>query len=194
MFNRISLSALAIIAALLSACAQLPKTPVADSPGRPAQALTQWHMKGKVGITTLTERVNASINWQQQESDFSISLSGPFGQGRADLIGDASGIVLATGGQTYRGTSAKDLMQQQLGWSVPVQHFTYWAKGIPSPLAPVTGLSYDEQGSLSALEQDGWQVSLSRYTTVDGWQLPGRMSAKTDQIALLVVAKEWLLD
>ncbi len=186
-------SAILLSLAGLTACAVQPLSsgPVAN--GQPAQTLSHWQIKGKVGITTERERVNANLDWQQQAHTYNISLSGPFGQGRADLMGDEHSIALTTGDQTFHGASAEQLMQQQLGWSVPVRHFAYWAKGVPSPLAPVTAVEYDDQGSLSTLVQDGWQVSLSRYSNINGWQLPGRLSAKTEQVALLVVAKEWHL-
>ena len=184
---------LALLAVVISGCAQQPQIVAPAPSGQAAQALFHWHVKGKVGITTQQERVSANLDWQQMADAYRISLSGPFGQGRADLDGDDTSITLTTGNQTYRGANAEQLMQQQLGWSVPVRHFAYWAKGIPSPLAPITAVEYDAEGALSTLVQDGWQVNLSRYSIVDGWQLPGRVSAKTEQIALLMVAKEWHL-
>lgn len=184
---------LATALSLLTACANQP--PQADLPGayRNAEALSQWQLKGKVGITTPADRVNATIGWQQNEHRFAIDLSGPFGQGRTAIEGDDQSITVTTGNQTVSGQSAQDLMQQQLGWSVPVMHFAYWARGVPSPLTEVTSIEYDADGALSYLIQDGWQVDLSRYQSVSGWSLPARLSAKTTNIALVMVVKEWQL-
>lgn len=184
--------ALALALVLLSACATQPPTQYSEtSILRSAKELTQWQIQGKVGITTTDDRLNANLEWQQQNQAYTIGLSGPFGQGRANLEGNDHSITLTTGNELFKGRSAEDLMQQQLGWSVPVQHFVYWARGLPSPLAKITAIEYDDTGALSTLAQDGWLIDISRYRAVQDWRLPGRLSAKTDNLSLVMVVKEW---
>jgi len=182
---------LAVGILMLAACAT--QTSTNNTSGIPANDLHSWALKGKIGITTAQERLNASIDWQQRQQQFQINLSGPFGQGRAELEGDDQRIRLTSGDDRYEGDSAEQLMQEQLGWSVPVRHFSYWAKGVPSPEIGITAIEYDAGGNVSLLVQDGWEVELTRYQAIGGWQLPGKMNAKTRDIALLLVVKEWQL-
>ncbi len=188
-FPQSRLIVLGLLLALLSACAS--QTPRPITPLDNVHQLTHWRLKGKLGITVPNDRINAFIDWQQNQDAFHIKLNGPFGQGLTKIDGDHQGLTLTSGDDTITGPDAESVMLNQLGWSVPVQHFSYWAKGIPSPLAAITAEEYDESGSLSVLVQDGWQLQLSRYEAVAGVQLPGKMIARAPELSLVLVIKDW---
>lgn len=176
--------------AILTACASNPTTDVSHR--APTQAdLLNWSLTGKIGITTASDRINANLDWQQTLDQYRVQLSGPLGQGRVTIDGDPSQITITNKGETLTGSSAQSLLQQQLGWSVPVEHFSYWAKGVISPLVGVTSMEYDDAGALSQIIQAGWTIDFSRYEIIDGWRLPSKLNAKTGQLSLVLVIKDW---
>ncbi|WP_317930976.1 lipoprotein insertase outer membrane protein LolB [Halioxenophilus sp. WMMB6] len=181
--------ALLVISLALGACATHPSL----LPPQTADTLQRWAMEGKLGVTLPDDRVNAYLSWQQDQDHFLIKLSGLFGQGSTEIEGSEDHIALTRGQQTLQGASAEEIMLRELGWSVPVEHFAYWAKGVPSPLVPVDAITRDELGAITKISQAGWQVELSRYQAVASWQLPSRLVAKTDTISLLLVVKDWQL-
>ena len=181
---------LAVILQLLAGCTSPQPDTIATSSTNNSQ-LSAWELKGKIGITTPADRVNASVDWHQEHDSYQIQLTGPLGQGRVEISGNQGKIELLSRGERVQGDSAERLMLDQLGWSVPVQHFSYWAKGEASPLTAITQIEFNEFGSPSLIVQDGWQVELSRYQSVTGWLLPGKMLARTGDLSLVLVMKEW---
>lgn len=174
---------------ILSACSTAPRF---EGPGRDPATLTSWQLDGKVGIKTAGDGGSAYLNWIQQGDQLDITLYGPMGQGTTHIHGDSRRMRLEQPGQPSRqADSAETLMQDSLGWSLPLTDFRYWVKGIASPIGRRGQSSANALGQLSHLEQHGWQLEFDRYQALDDWQLPGKIVARRGDIQITLIIKHW---
>ena len=150
-----------------------------------------WQMNGKIGIRSEKESGSAVLFWLQRQDYFDIRLSGPLGQGSTRLTGrqNAARLEIANHG-IYQASSAEALMQQQLGWSLPVEHLLWWVRGLPAPSSK-SQLQLDHNSLLSTLEQDQWRVEYLSYRTENGLQLPERIKLSGADLQITLVIKEW---
>jgi outer membrane lipoprotein LolB len=187
----------------LAACESIPELPTVTE-GGPAwdqhQAalgkLKHWQLDGRLAVNNGTEAWNINLRWQQNGDDYQIELSGPFGAGKVQLIGDAHGVLLRDSDQnTFYATSPEELLYQQTGVIMPVTGLRYWVLGLPAP-HHVSHPAFDQQGRLAKLQQADWQVAFRRYTQVDAFVLPDKIFiAKIDNsVDVRLVVDAWQLD
>lgn len=173
--------------------------------------ISSWSLRGKMGVRTGRKGGSATLKWDYGETEERIELYGPFGGGRVIINVDADGAVLRdTKGKRVVGESASDVLYQRLGWNVPFDHLSSWARGLPGEGA--TEIMIDGQGRLKSLVQDNWQVEYQRYETVSGTAieelalptkinvaaLPGTMEVYADdgeylgdELSVKVILKRW---
>lgn len=153
--------------------------------------LDAWQISGKLGIRSERESGSAFLFWLQRQDYFDIRLSGPLGQGSTRLTGRQGAVTLDIANRgTYQAQSAEDLMQQQLGWSLPVNNLLWWVRGLPSPHSK-SRVQLDNNSLLAQLEQDQWQIEYLSYRTENGIQLPERIKLSGAGLNITLVVKEW---
>ncbi|HHX33704.1 MAG TPA: outer membrane lipoprotein LolB [Gammaproteobacteria bacterium] len=153
--------------------------------------LDAWQISGKLGIRSERESGSAVIFWLQRQDYFDIRLSGPLGQGSTRLTGRQGAVSLEIASRgTFQASSAEALMQQELGWSLPVENLLWWVRGLPAPNSK-SQLQLDSNSLLAKLEQDQWQVDYLSYRTENGLQLPERIKLSGAGLTITLVIKEW---
>ena len=154
-----------------------------------------FRLRGKIGVRDQSSSggsFSASFDWIQAGDAFAIELWGPLGQGRTRLTGDAETLTVTdASGVTLAGESPEALMQQHLGWSAPVNVLRYWIRGRLAPGWRANAVDRDATGHLTAFEQLGWAVELSRWRESAAGPVPGRIRATRDDRRITVVCKEW---
>ncbi len=189
--------ALALAALCLGACAPLTPPPADDT----AVAL-RWsqHRESLASVLgfALQGRVaepgvgrSGELNWRQHaDGRFELQLSGPFGVGAVAIDGDAHSVIVRTKDGEQRTTDPEGWMQTHLGWHLPLSGLRAWALGLPAPGA-VEHLSFDAQGRLLLLRQQGWTVRYESYQAVGGLDLPRKLEAQSDATRLRLVIDRW---
>lgn len=154
-------------------------------------ALDGWQIDGKVGIRAPRDSGSGTLFWLQRQGYYDIRLSGPLGRGAARLTGREGAVTLEVSGQgRYQAQSPEALLQQQLGWRLPVSHLLWWVRGLPAPDSK-SRLTLDGDSRLARLEQDGWDVEYSSYTQQDGYWLPERLKLHGQDLDVTLVIKSW---
>ena len=186
--------------ALLSGCAGLTSHETLSGQGNPAQwqahkaqaaQLNGWQISGKVGIRSARESGSATLFWLQRQDYFDIRLAGPMGRGAARLTGRPGAVSLDAANQgQFQAESAEALLQQQLGWSLPVAHLFWWIRGLPAEDSK-SRLTLDSESRLAKLEQDDWQVEYLSYVEQNGYWLPERMKLHGANLDITLVIKDW---
>ena len=186
--------------ALLSGCAGLTSQETLSGQGNPAQwhahkaqasQLNGWQISGKVGIRSPRESGSATLFWLQRQDYFDIRLAGPMGRGAARLTGRPGAVSLDAANQgQFQAASAEALLQQQLGWSLPVAHLFWWIRGLPAEDSQ-SRLTLDSASRLAKLEQDDWQVEYLSYVEQNGYWLPERMKLHGANLDITLVIKDW---
>lgn len=182
--------------ALLAGCVQQPLRPVDDwdTHRRAAAELNQWNLSGKVGARLPENSGSARLHWRQEQDQFRIDLSGPFGQGRVIIDSHNEGVRLRQGGEPpLEAPTAEELMWHATGWAFPVEQLMYWVRGIPAPDYAHHIGEYTPEGLLKTMTQSGWTLNFSDYEATEAVPLPGRIIATRDDTRLILVVHEWSL-
>ncbi|MBE7376306.1 lipoprotein insertase outer membrane protein LolB [Pseudomonas lopnurensis] len=154
-------------------------------------SLDGWQISGKIGIRAPQDSGSGTLFWLQRQDYFDIRLSGPLGRGATRLTGRPDAVSLEVAGQgRFEADSPEALVEQQLGWRLPVSHLLWWVRGLPAPDSR-SRLSLDGNSRLARLEQDGWQVDYLAYAEHDGFTLPERIRLQGHDLQITLVVKDW---
>ena len=186
--RRWQFSALALVM-LVTACSTVPQTPLPPTEMAKNTQISNWYVKGKIGLKDGKEAHSAYLNWLQCGDHYDIRVTGPFGQGAAHLFGSNTLASLETAdNQLSHAANAEQLLSRQLGWSFPVAELLYWLRGIPSPL-----LDYSIEDQLTSFQQSQWQISYPRLTLIGDYQLPSKIIASQKPLKITLIIKQWQL-
>ncbi len=159
----------------------------------------RWQLSGKIGLRAPQMAESAYINWQQCDDQFAVRISGPLGQTVARINGHNDYLTLQFEGREPVTTSEPEvLMQQQLGWSLPIRALRYWVRAAAAPGGDAEFAGPQQQPN--TLRQQNWQVDYLTYHQNGATSLPAKLRLSRDskgddhnnlQATLLI--NEWLL-
>jgi len=209
-----------VLLLLLNACATVEKPEISlDDREKLAQwerykaelsTISSWRLRGKMGVKTGSKGGSATLKWRYSSTQQRIELYGPFGGGRVIITVDENGAVLKdTKGKVIRGETASEVLYRRLGWQVPFDHLTDWARGLPSEGA--SDIVINSEGRLKRLVQDNWQVKIQNYqpvnSSINGLMLPTKLNVSAlpgtmeiysdqgeylgDELNVKVILKRW---
>lgn len=182
---------------LLSSCARPPEYAPLTTPWPERQlqlsALTDWQFRGHVIFKMPKRRFSANVYWQQNVDVYQVMLFGPLGFNAVNLDGKPGVVSLKDShGHVYKAENPESLMQEQLGWSLPISSLYYWVRGLPSP-EPIIRVTYDAYHRISHLEQQGWSVDYIAYQRVQLFELPQEITFMQDKyyLHLTIESDSW---
>ena len=170
---------------LLTGCATAPVVVQ-----RPAQADAPFAFNGRIALKQGEKRDNAGVRWVHSAAEDEILLLAPLGQTVARIHRDALETTLEASGKRYADHDMESLMQQVLGWHLPLAGLRYWVTAVPVP-GDEFSIERDENGQISALRQQGWEISYTRYAAATTDALPLRLKLQRDGMEVLLVIDEW---
>ncbi|MDO9320694.1 MAG: lipoprotein insertase outer membrane protein LolB [Pseudomonas sp.] len=191
--------------ALLSGCAGLTSHETLSGQGDSAlwqqhkdqvSQLNGWEISGKMGLRAekrdgKIESASATLFWLQRQDYFDIRLAGPMGGGAARLTGRPGKVSLEAANQgRFQAESAEALLQQQLGWNLPISHLFWWVRGVPASDSK-SRLTLGSESRLATLEQDDWKVEYLSYVEQNGYWLPERIKLHGAKLDITLVIKDW---
>lgn len=191
-----------ILAAFLAGCESLPLiTPAERDPAVTAywdthrqklSALDAWTLHGRMVLVAGDDGWTATVHWDQDHKRYNLRFIAPLGQGTYELDGDADSVTLLTAdNRLLHAGSPEALLQENLGWQLPLASLKYWIRGLPDPSASPDDLILDGTGRLSQLQQLGWRIEILRYQDVKGLDLPGKLFLENDRFQVRLVIQDW---
>jgi outer membrane lipoprotein LolB len=178
---------------LLSGCALLPSAP---SPvARPAQSESApFALNGRISVKHLETRQSAGLRWTHRAQSDEILLLTPLGQTAArvysDTRHDTRHATLDDGEKHYQDADAESLMEQVLGWHLPLAGLHQWVLGLPAAGSPAQ-IERDGTGRISVLRQHGWEVRYLRYADSQQDSLPARLQLSHEDMQVTLLIDEW---
>ena len=203
MLRRAASAWLVIGAVLLAGCESLMKfVPSGFAPAEPevawrAHARTlygfeKWTMVATVTVRADRKRARVKVQWRQAPDSYLLRFTGPLGVGLFEVAGDAATVrAKFPDGRSVAAASPEALLEEEIGWSVPLAGLRYWVLGVPAPDGTSAELRIDKQGRLVGLEQAGWTVVYEQYGLLDGLPLPERVRFSNESVDATVVVRRW---
>lgn len=180
---------LVVCAVWLSACAQQPSR--APALARPAQAETApFALNGRVAINYQGKRHSAGLRWTHQADSDEVLLLAPLGQTAARVYRDAAHATLDEGDRHHQAGDVEALMQQVLGWHLPLSGLHQWVLALPARDSAAR-IERAENGQLSVLHQAGWEVRYLRFADGKVDSLPTRMQLSHEDLQVQLLIDEW---
>lgn len=148
-------------------------------------AFPQWRIEGRIVLRNQQQAWSANLEWQHNDQQDYLLLSGPFGQGAVRIYLHGKSIEIDYGdGYKLASENAKQLIHQQLGFYVPTQALRFWLMGIVVPQTPYVEID-------RGFTQLGWTVSYSQYVQVDNHFLPKKIKVWNQEESLKLFIDQW---
>ncbi len=199
-FRSTFLSLLSLIFALLiTACSTVPTGEV-DRAERELlygiksgelKKAQRWALKGRLAVNDGEEGGSGHLNWQKHDRISSMSFHGALGRGAWRLSEDENGAVLEwADGELRRAETSAELIEQQLGWAVPVDALAWWVRGLAAP-GDWDLRQLDEHGNLERLNQQGWTIEYGRYRNMGNVSMPVKLTARRQAYSVKFAIQYW---
>lgn len=183
---------------MLSACSG-----VSVKPGQPANwkayeqragrlaDVSEWSLAGKIALNDGDQGGSGRLNWVNRPDSAELDFHAALGRGAWNLkINPDYAVLTEADGETLSARSVNSLIQQRMGWPVPVEALQWWIRGLAAP-GVVEQKTVDPEGLLVHLEQFGWTVNFSRYDLGPGIAMPKRLDASMDDYRVKLAVSRW---
>lgn len=181
----------------LAGCASVPQPPAAvDSQLnrlhlQQVARISAFTTSGRMAVQTAQRGFSGSLRWQHSPAGDRLALYSPLGSQVADIVAASDSITLTTSDQkTYRAEDAETLLQQTMGWSLPLAGLSHWVLGRPAQ-GSYENPQWDAAGRYTRLRQHGWDIEYDNYVSVDGMSLPGKVVLKSLKLNLKLLVERW---
>lgn len=192
----------------LSGCANAPSKPVLNGVNQPNSSalemkkaqhqaslatIRDFTLDGRIGVQADGRGFSGKMRWQHLNRYNAIDLYSPLGSKVVAIESNTDGVTLtANDGNTVRSSDVESLTEQTMGWRLPAQYLEDWSLGRATN-APITAAAWDDEGRLSKLNQDGWEIQYIAYQDSHGYQLPSKLNLRNAKLYLKLVIDNWQL-
>jgi outer membrane lipoprotein LolB len=158
-------------AVLLTACAPVLQRPI--GPTAPVDA-ARFQLEGRLSVRQGETRHHVGISWRHAGNSDEILLTGPLGQGVAELTRDAGGARLTTSDrQSLAAADWESLAERAFGARLPLSEMPRWVVGAaPAPSVDGWRIDYLEYESGLPVLMELRRGDIELRLKVDAWSLP----------------------
>ena len=152
-----------------------------------------WDIHARAAIKLKGEAYNIGIRWQREAENSTVLLEAPFGQGVFRIESAAGGTyrLRLPDGRVSVNRTAEVLLEEMIGWSLPISGLEYWIRGIPRPDSVYTH-HLDQEGRARSINQDQWTINYFDYFVgQQDPQLPRRIKLVSETLTLKLIVERW---
>jgi len=183
---------------LLSACSavSVPVSVADQQLGQRQRAalireVSSWSIVARISIDDGEEGGSGRLQWVVRNDHSTMNFHGAMGRGAWQLENGPDGVLLRRAdGVEHTAVSVDELVQQQIGWPVPVSALQWWIRGLVAP-GEVDEQQLEPRGLLKSLSQFGWQIDFNRYTSDSGVAMPTRLDATHKNFRVKLAISRW---
>jgi len=188
------------LVAIAASCTSLPKPKVDQSAASQARRevhlknvanIDQFSIKGRIGVQAEGKGFSGSLIWQHNKVKDDIALYSPLGSQLATIRRSVENVTLEDAkGNKITAIDTETLTQNTLGWQLPLAGLVDWSLGRPSS-SSIQASTWNEQGLLSTLKQDGWDIQYANYVNQSGYLLPSKILLRNEKVYLKLLIENW---
>ncbi|PLZ03413.1 lipoprotein localization factor LolB [Burkholderia sp. WAC0059] len=154
----------------LAGCATPPHESATSNAAPALTAQTSRAYQGRFAVQYVDQygrQQNAygNFDWKEAGSTITLQLRDPFGQTLAIVTSSpAEAMLELPNRQPLVADNVSTLMQNALGFTLPVEGLRYWLQPSVAPTSPAETSADPQQTShLSQIRQDGWTIDYLAY-------------------------------
>lgn len=118
---------------------------------KPTQIDKTFNLSGRFNIKTSKDNYYGNFAWDKTESNEILNLNTPLGSTVARITIDNNLVTLQTKDEELSGNDLDEMMQKNLGFSLPLDSMHAWVQGIPLNQYPHTP-------NTNGFSQLGWKI------------------------------------
>ena len=165
----LGLAAAAIVA--LSGCASVkPQGPSTSNAATAVTAQTTRAYHGRFAVQYVDQNgqqrnAYGNFDWQERDDTVTLQLRNPLGQTMAIVTSSPSAATLELPNrQPLTADNVSTLMQNALGFALPVEGLRYWLQPSVAPTSKAkTEKDPQQETRLKEIQQDGWTIDYIAY-------------------------------
>ncbi len=155
------------------------------------KAISDWSFVGKISLDDGDQGGSGRLQWMVDPDGSELDFHGAMGRGAWNLwIGPEHAVLKLANGEEHTAAGVNALIQQQMGWPVPVDALQWWVRGLAAP-GPVDEQRLDQSGLLTHLVQFGWGVDFNRYDQNPQLAMPTRLVAERENYRVKLAISNW---
>ncbi len=153
--------------------------------------IKSFALKGRLGVVTQKQGFSGGIDWQHAVNTDNVDVYSPVGGKVANISKNATAVILTKqDGRSVTAQDAESLTETALGFKLPLSGLSDWALGKPTT-NNINSSTWDENGRLLTLKQDGWDISYENYADNEGVFLPNKIVLKSEKVNLKLLVEKW---
>ena len=154
----------------------------------------RWSTSGAFSVQQKGKKpVLANYSWLQSgRNRYRIRIASALNLFRVIIFGRSHSVTLwKSAKKQVTAKTPEALLRKEMGWSLPIRNMFYWVRGMVGPTQKQE--RFDKYGHLIGLTQQGWKIKFSDYSTVKGFDLPGKLIMVHSGVRATIVMKRWRL-
>lgn len=156
--------------------------------------IAEWSFSGKISLDDGDQGGSGRLKWEVLADSSELDFHGALGRGAWNLYIEPDRTVLKeANGEQQTAAAVNDLIQERIGWPLPVDALQWWVRGLAAP-GVVDAEQFDPEGLLLHLSQFGWSIDLNRYKSFSGLNLPVRLDARRDNYRVKLAIGKWQMN
>lgn len=172
-------------------------------PGNPAAyqdraetlaAIAVWSFVARISLDDGDQGGSGRLQWMVKTGSNTLDFHGAMGRGAWHLqFGPEGAVLKEADGTVQEAEGVNALIQDRLGWAIPVDALQWWVRGLAAP-GSIEDEKLDSAGLLISLDQFGWHVEFDRYDSISGIALPKKLNARRDNYRVKLAINRWRMD
>jgi outer membrane lipoprotein LolB len=158
-----------------------------------AAQFNSWDIRARAVLRLKGQVYHIGIGWHRAPESFNMLLEAPSGQGvfRIESTPGDSYQLSLPDGRVYRNTTPEALLDDVIGWSLPINGLDYWIRGMPTPDSDYSH-RIGAGGRTRSIAQDQWNIEyLDYFAEQRNPQLPRRISLTSEDLTVKLVIERW---
>lgn len=181
--------ALLAFALLIAGCAGPGPRPDGFAERPPPGRITAFTLNGRLAVHHGETRYSAGVSWQHSAAHDAILISGPLGQGLAELVRDDGGARLTLADHRQFAAAEMDQLSEQVfGVALPLSAMARWVLG--DTAGAVAGAD-DDPLRPRQMVAHGWTIDLLERESESSGALPTLIDVHRDDLGARLKILEW---